>query len=109
MLAVIPNASLLVTAAIALRGFVPLDGFEQFLHILATHNGRIGHWPLSGSANAIVDATLIRVIASIGVGKKQGVKTSSLKNLGQVNPIFEIPLVSRSIIWVLMESAQVVS
>lgn len=64
--AVIPKARFLVTAAMAEMG---LKGFQHALHLVAmsrtTYNGGICHWPLSRSADAVVQAPLVGIVPSI--------------------------------------------
>ena len=63
--------------------------------ILLTYYCRISHWILSRIPNSRLSGALVRVIQSKGVGKKQRVEVTFLKNLGQVCPIRQITSLGR--------------
>jgi hypothetical protein len=98
VLAVIAKFRFLVTAAMAEIGCkvsleIYFNGPWQFEN-LETYNGRIGDWPLSSSPNAIIEAILIRIISAVCVCKKQSIDSPSIKELGEINPVLELSLIS---------------
>ena len=51
------------------------------MHAPVTYDCGISHGPLRGSADAVVKAAFIRVIASVRIREEQGVNATSVEQL----------------------------
>lgn len=97
--AVMPKARFLVTAAIAEMGCS-----SQLLKsevIDRTHDGRVSHRPLCGSADTVVETVLICIVSAVRVCQEKSIDIPALQQFGQVNPIIKLSFCGRLVLWVL--------
>lgn len=70
---------------------------------IKTHDRRICHGPLRRSSDAVIQASLIRIISTISVSEEESVDVPSLQDLGEIDPVLQIPFVSRAVLRILLE------
>lgn len=73
--------------------------------VIATYNRWIRDWPLRRSPNALVQLTLVGIIAPSSICQKQGIDAASLQQFGKFDPVFKFALRCRLVFGVLQSLA----